>query len=152
MHGSQLSVAYQGVSEAYMKLLQARPPPNARPSLVTNSKWRGISSNGALDRRSGRLARRELAGGSIHQNYDMLLCHRLHIMGECELTLNKMGLNVVQEAVDDMAGVAEFVVTNNLRDTTAIASAQAAELYGLEVLANGIQDDSSNVTQFMMLA
>nr|DAD30605.1 TPA_asm: hypothetical protein HUJ06_009456 [Nelumbo nucifera] len=88
----------------------------------------------------------------IHQNYDPLLCHRLHIMGEvqllvhhcllallrvkkeylsrCELTLNKMGLNVVQEAQDDMVGVAEFVATNNLRDTTAIASARAAELTG----------------------
>nr|DAD35067.1 TPA_asm: hypothetical protein HUJ06_005707 [Nelumbo nucifera] len=55
-----------------------------------------------------------------------------------------MGLNVVQEAVDDMAGVAEFVATNNLQDTTTIASARAAELYGLEVLADGVQDDSSN--------
>nr|DAD19405.1 TPA_asm: hypothetical protein HUJ06_020868 [Nelumbo nucifera] len=58
-----------------------------------------------------------------------------------------MGLNVVQEAVDDMAGVAEFVATNNLRDTMAKASARAVELYGLEVLVDRIQDDSSNVTQ-----
>ncbi|KAG2308423.1 hypothetical protein Bca52824_028171 [Brassica carinata] len=55
-------------------------------------------------------------------------------------------------AVDDTAGAAEFIAANNVRDTAAIASARAAEIYGLEILEDGIQDDASNVTRFVMLA
>ncbi|KAI3909051.1 hypothetical protein MKW98_011412 [Papaver atlanticum] len=73
-------------------------------------------------------------------------------LSQCESTLTKLGLNVSREAADDTAGAAEFVATHNLRDTAAIASSRAAELYGLQILADGIQDDSSNVTRFVMLA
>ncbi|KAK3005878.1 hypothetical protein RJ639_016655 [Escallonia herrerae] len=122
-------------------------------------------------------------GGSIHRNYDLLLRHRLHIVGEvqlpvhhcllalpgvrkeyltrvmshpqalaqCELTLTKLGLNVAREAVDDTAGATGFVAANNLRDRAAIASARAADLYGTQILADGVQDDSSIVTRFVKL-
>ncbi|KAH7294996.1 hypothetical protein KP509_27G028000 [Ceratopteris richardii] len=121
-------------------------------------------------------------GGSIHRNYDLLLRHRLHIVGEvqlpvnhcllalpgvkkeevkrvlshqqalaqCEGSLTKLG--VVREAVDDTAAAAQFIAQNNLRQTGAVASAKAAKIYGLQVLAEGIQDDVDNVTRFLMLA
>ncbi|KAK8939713.1 hypothetical protein KSP40_PGU010967 [Platanthera guangdongensis] len=121
-------------------------------------------------------------GGSIHRNYDLLLRYSLHIVGEvkyavrhcllanhgvkigdlkrvlshpqalaqCEHTLTKMG--VVREAVDDTAGAAKFVATNQLQDAGAVASSFAAEIYDLNILARDIQDDSDNVTRFLMLA
>ena len=38
-------------------------------------------------------------------------------LAQCELTLTKLGLNIAHEAIDDMVGVVEFVVANNLRDS-----------------------------------
>lgn len=183
MHGSQVRVAYQGVPGAYSEAAagKAYPECEAIPcdqfEVAFQSVELWIADRAVLPVENS-------LGGSIHRNYDLLLRHRLHIVGEvqlpvhhclvalpgvrrecltrvishpqalaqCELTLNGMGLNVAREAFDDTAGAAEYVAANGLRDTAAIASARAAELYGLEVLANGIQDDSSNVTRFVMLA
>ncbi|KAK3039694.1 hypothetical protein RJ639_027035 [Escallonia herrerae] len=121
-------------------------------------------------------------GGSIHRNYDLLLRHRLHIVGEvqlvvnhcllglpgvrkeelvrvlshtqaldqCEIALSKLG--IVRVTADDTAGAAQFVASNGLRDTGAVASARAAEIYGLDILAERIQDDSDNITRFLILA
>ncbi|XP_042023394.1 arogenate dehydratase 2-like isoform X2 [Salvia splendens] len=121
-------------------------------------------------------------GGSIHRNYDLLLRHRLHIVGEvklsirhcllaspgvkienlkrvlshpqalaqCENTLTKFGL--VREAVDDTAGAAKHVALHGFYDVGAVASFNAAKIYGLDVLAQDIQDDADNVTRFLMLA
>jgi arogenate/prephenate dehydratase len=183
MHGSQLRVAYQGVPGAYSEAAAGKAYPNceAIPCDQFEVAFQAVEL-WIADR--AVLPVENSLGGSIHRNYDLLLRHRLHIVGEvqlpvhhcllalpgvrkeyltrvishpqalaqCELTLTKMGLNVAREAVDDTAGAAEFVAANNLRDTAAIASARAADLYGMSILADGIQDDSSNVTRFVMLA
>ncbi|KAG6500457.1 arogenate dehydratase/prephenate dehydratase 6, chloroplastic-like [Zingiber officinale] len=183
MHGSRLRVAYQGVPGAYSEAAAGKAYPNCEPipcdqfevAFQAVELW--IADRAVLPVENS-------LGGSIHRNYDLLLRHRLHIVGEvqlpvhhcllalpgvrkeyltrvmshpqalaqCELTLTRLGLNVTRESFDDTAGAAEYVANNGLRDTAAIASARAAELYGLQVLADGIQDDSGNVTRFVMLA
>lgn len=182
-HGSTLRVAYQGVPGAYSEAAAGKAYPNCQAipcdqfevAFQAVELW--IADRAVLPVENS-------LGGSIHRNYDLLLRHRLHIVGEvqlpvhhclmalpgvrkeyltrvishpqglaqCEHTLTKLGLNVAREAVDDTAGAAEFIAANNVRDTAAIASARAAEIYGLEILEDGIQDDASNVTRFVMLA
>ncbi|KAJ0778325.1 Arogenate dehydratase 3 [Helianthus debilis subsp. tardiflorus] len=183
MHGSTLRVAYQGVPGAYSEAAagKAYPDCEAIPCDQFEVAFQAVEL-WIADR--AVLPVENSLGGSIHRNYDLLLRHRLHIVGEvqlpvhhcllalpgvrkefinrvishpqalaqCELTLTKLGLTVTREAVDDTAGAAEFVSANKLRDTAAIASARAAELYNLNILADGIQDDSSNITRFVMLA
>ncbi|GAV91293.1 PDT domain-containing protein/ACT domain-containing protein [Cephalotus follicularis] len=183
MHGSTLRVAYQGVPGAYSEAAAGKAYPNcdAIPCDQFEVAFQAVEL-WIADR--AVLPVENSLGGSIHRNYDLLLRHRLHIVGEvqmpvhhcllalpgvrkeyltrvishpqalaqCEHTLTKLGLNVAREAVDDTAGAAEYIAANNLRDTGAIASARAADLYGMQILADGIQDDSSNVTRFVMLA
>ncbi|XP_028062565.1 arogenate dehydratase/prephenate dehydratase 6, chloroplastic-like [Camellia sinensis] len=108
-------------------------------------------------------------GGRIHHNYDLLLWHKLHIVGEVQravnlcllallgvrtehlkrvlshpqalaqsdIILSKLG--ATRENVNDTASAGQLVATNELRDAGAVASAQAAEIYGLDILAERIQ-------------
>ncbi|CAL5200553.1 unnamed protein product [Lathyrus oleraceus] len=122
------------------------------------------------------------SGGSIHRNYDLLLRHRLHIIGEVQLATNLSllalpgvrkehlkrvlshsqafelsdaflnNLGVSRENVGDTAGAAQIVASNVLYDTGAIASLRAAEIYGLNVLAESIQDDSEIISRYLVLA
>ncbi|KAJ0250714.1 hypothetical protein HA466_0140080 [Hirschfeldia incana] len=183
MHGDNLRVAYQGVPGAYSEAAACKAYPNceAIPCAQFEDAFQAVELWMA-DR--AVLPIENSLGGSIHRNYDLLLRHCLHIVGEvqlpvhhcllalpgvrkdfltcvishpqglaqCERTLTKLGLNISRKAVDNTAVAAEFIAANNLHDTAAIASARAAEIYGLEILEDGIQDDASNVTRFVMLA
>jgi arogenate/prephenate dehydratase len=178
---SDLRVAYQGVPGAYSEAAAAKAYPQceAVPCEQFEAAFSAVEL-WLVDR--AVLPVENSLGGSIHRNYDLLLRHRLHIVGEvqlavhhclmampgvqvgelqrvvshpqalaqCEQTLTKLG--VTREAVDDTAGAAQFIAAHDLRDVGAVASARAAEIYGLEVLMDGIQDDLDNVTRFLMLA
>lgn len=59
--------------------------------------------------------------------------------------------NVNRVEVSSTAAAAERVAQDGDRSTAAIAAPAAASLYGLQVLANAIQDDRLNTTRFLIV-
>lgn len=60
--------------------------------------------------------------------------------------------NVKLVEKDDTAGSARWIQENNLKDHAAICPAGAAELYGMNILADGIETNKRNFTRFLILA
>ena len=52
---------------------------------------------------------------------------------------------------EDTAGSAKFIAENNCKGGAAICSAAAAEMYGLKVLENHIEDNKHNFTRFLVV-
>jgi prephenate dehydratase len=71
-------------------------------------------------------------------------------LGQCRVRLRDWGIRPVQYA--DTAGAAAFVTAAGNAQMAAIGSRLAGELYGLEVLESGIEDDTSNTTRFVVLS
>ncbi len=71
-------------------------------------------------------------------------------LGQCRNTLRKLGLRPVPEA--DTAGSARIVAEAGDLELAAIASSLAAELYGLKILMQDIEDEKHNTTRFVILA
>jgi prephenate dehydratase len=120
--------------------------------------------------------------GSIHQNYDLLLKNDLHITGEyflrvrhclialpgaqkadikkaishpqalgqCAGYLKKNGIK--SEPVFDTAGSVKMIKESGARDTAAIASRRAAEIYEMQILDEDIEDNPQNYTRFLTIA
>jgi len=116
--------------------------------------------------------------GSINETYDLFLRHGLHLIGEtvvrvdhCLLALPGSQIDELREVMShpqaiaqceeflsalevdvraeyNTAGAAKRIADGQLRNVAAIASRRAAELYGLEVLAERIQTFPDNYTRF----
>lgn len=68
-------------------------------------------------------------------------------LAQCMTFLNTLdGVTLVE--TDDTAGSARFIRERKLAATGTIASASAAEIYGLEILAGGIETYKKNYTKF----
>ncbi|MEJ2600386.1 MAG: prephenate dehydratase [Anaerolineales bacterium] len=120
--------------------------------------------------------------GSIHRNYDLLLRNDVHIVGEyflrvshcllalpgvkldeihqvfshpqalaqCEGSLIRLNLKPV--VAGDTAGSARELLENGDRHAAALASRRAAQVYGLEILQERMEDNPANYTRFLVLA
>jgi prephenate dehydratase len=72
-------------------------------------------------------------------------------LAQCESFLSGM-TNVRSIASTDTAGSARWIKEEGIRSAAAVASRRAAEVYGMEILAEGIEDDPANYTRFLALA
>lgn len=70
-------------------------------------------------------------------------------LAQCEQTLKGMRLNVVEHF--DTAGAARDVAEAGDPTQAAVAPVGAAEVYGLSILRNDLQDSSDNRTRFVLL-
>jgi len=120
--------------------------------------------------------------GSINQTYDLLLDSDLHVVGEAYLRVRHnllappgVRLEDIERVIShpqalsqcdgflarhkleaipvyDTAGAAKQLAENPEPGLAAIASRRAAEVYGLEVLAENIEDFDFNYTRFFVIA
>jgi len=120
--------------------------------------------------------------GSIHQNYDLLARHELHIVGEEILHVEHFliaghGVKLddihtvisqppalaqcehiirnqgwAREAAYDTAGSVKLLKASGRRDAAAIAPRRAASVYDMNILLENIEDNSENYTRFVVLA
>jgi prephenate dehydratase len=74
----------------------------------------------------------------------------VHALPQCRKIIAELGLKPV--VFEDTAGSAQRVAEMEDPHHAAIASALAAELYGLKILRKNIEDEAGNTTRFIVLA
>lgn len=176
-----VQVAFQGEPGAYSEAAalefypSAIPVPCASFELVFSAVASALTPLGMIPIENS-------LAGSIHRNYDLMLRHQLSIVGEyhlrirhcllalpgtrldeirsvhshpqalaqCEGNLNRLGLNAVPES--DTAGSARLLLESQDRSQAVIASRRAAAAYGLNILAENMEDNLTNFTRFLALS
>ncbi len=74
----------------------------------------------------------------------------VHGLGQCRNIIRKHRWRAVIEA--DTAGAARVVAEAGRKDQASLSPPLAAELYGLEVLAENVEDHANNITRFVILS
>ena len=120
--------------------------------------------------------------GSVSENYDLLLQTKMAVVGEvyqrvrhCLIAnkdVKKSAIRAVHSHPQalaqcrgylqkhkmepmpayDTAGAAKMIKEKGMLDSAAIASRRAAELYGMQILDEGIEDKKNNYTRFLVLS
>ena len=74
----------------------------------------------------------------------------VHALGQCRKVIREMGVKPVVAA--DTAGAARELSQSRDPSRAAIASRLAADIYGLEVIRENVEDESHNTTRFVVLS
>jgi prephenate dehydratase len=120
--------------------------------------------------------------GTVRENYDLLLEHDLELRAEVTVPVRLCLAALPGERLDDIervyshiqalgqaelylrtrpwsllttyntAGAGRLIVDRAERGSAAVLSPRAAALFGLEILADGIQDVADNRTRFLVMA
>lgn len=179
-----MNVAYQGERGAYSEAATERffgPGVAAEPCATFDEVFRRVQ---AAECERGTVPIENSLAGSIHRNYDLLLRHDLHIVGECilrvshnlianpgvrledvdrvcshpqaldqcEQTLSQLLPKARREPTYDTAGSVKILRETDERRAAAIASRRAAEIHGMSILRENVEDDPQNYTRFLILS
>ncbi len=174
-------IAFQGERGAYgeeavVAYFGARVCPAPKKSFAEVTE---AVAGGEVD--AGLLPIENSQAGSINEVYDLLRSSQLFVTGEicrpinhcllclpgqtlgqikrvfshpqalaqCDAYLHDLDVEIV--AAYDTAGSAKLIREQALYGAAAVASARAADLYQLEILASGIQTIKDNYTRFIVL-
>jgi prephenate dehydratase len=74
----------------------------------------------------------------------------IHALGQCRKIIRANGWKAV--VAGDTAGAAKLVSEKGDRSMAALAPRLAASLYGLDILAENVEDTENNVTRFVVLS
>jgi prephenate dehydratase len=74
----------------------------------------------------------------------------VHALGQCRRIIRKLGIKPIVAA--DTAGSARDVSERGDKAVAAIASRLAAQIYGLDILVEDVEDEAHNTTRFVVLA
>jgi prephenate dehydratase len=174
-------VAYQGEAGAYSEEgARALFPVAERRAFPSIRKVFEAVEVGSVS--AGLVPLDNSQAGSINETYDLFLRHGLHLVGETVVRVDHCLLALPGSTADDLrevmshpqaiaqceeflsaldvtvraeyntAGAAKRIADERLEHTAAIASRRAAELYGLDVLAERIQTYPDNYTRFGALS
>jgi prephenate dehydratase len=174
-------VAFQGEPGAYSEqaLFEYFEGAEARPYISFDAVFAAVESDECV---AGLIPIENSLAGSVHENYDLLFQYELQIVGEhilrvrhcligmpgsvmsdikkaishpqalgqCASYLRSRGIQ--PEPVYDTAGSVKMLKASGVSDTAAIASRRAAEMYGMHILEEGIEDNPENFTRFLAIA
>lgn len=174
-------VAFQGERGAYSEEAAFQyfgPAVQVKPCESLDDVFRAVEKN---EVQSGIIPIENSTEGSIVRSYDLLPDSKLMVRGETQLRVihcliaspgvkleavkkvysHPQALGQCQtflrqlkvEAVPtyDTAGSVKMIKEQGIVDSAAIASARAAEVYGMQILAKGIEDNQNNYTRFFIL-
>jgi prephenate dehydratase len=74
----------------------------------------------------------------------------IHALGQCRKIIRKHGWTPMVEG--DTAGAARMIAESGDRTQAALAPRLAAELYGLDILIENVEDAAHNTTRFVILS
>jgi len=177
-----ITVAFQGEPGAYSELaafrffdteIETLPCPTFEA--IFTAVQTGIATHGFVPIENS-------VAGSIHRNYDHLLANDLSIVGEyhlrvshCLMALPGVSLSEIKRvhshpqalaqcrgrlrqmelesvAGVDTAGSARLLRERGDRQAAALASKRAANVYDLDILIEGMEDNPANYTRFLVVA
>lgn len=179
MTGPTLAFAGEAGSFAEDAALLYRPDCRAEPVPTFRHVFEAVAGEQAD---GGVVPIENVTQGTVREVYDLLLEHRLVIVGEVEVPVSLCLAALPGQSLDDIervyshvqalaqaepflrtrlwtllastttAGAGGDIVRRREQGAAAVLSPRAAALHGLHVLAEAIQSDARNRTRFLILA